>query len=395
MWQQLISIFLILMSITSFGQDIVVYQLEGKSSSGSSYQARKEIQRDVIRDLSDEQIKLLIGEEAFKEKQKEIRQKIYKNSNKYIPFTKAGPLEKKGQEYVQTLDVHFSLSSLREVLSTQGLLYNVESKMSILPVISLFDQRQAKSYKWWYTKFKPDLMFLKSQAKQFEKDLRQASWKLGFFTMKPVDSDLHWFLSREYRVESHKMSLLRSLAQKMEAQVLVEGRIFIGESDLNSESSKVNVQLKAYLVDSGKLIAEYKKTENTDSGDYQKLSSELASKMYKEASTNISQQILDAWESGKFGTKNIKLILLGRLSFNDIENIKRGVKNKAYQVKYMRERHLQNGRYSFELDISGDLEKLKEKLKSLEIENYSWDVQNMDENEIRVKISKEKDKKEL
>lgn len=367
----LLAILVPFFALANAGNNLMKIEKLGKSKSSSSYKAKKEIQENLVLELSRELVVQLIGQEEYSRKRAGVDRVIKTHFGKYVPYMKAGKIKKTSTGFEQVISFEVSMNSLRDVLSQEGLLYDKLKTVKILPIISYLDSFEAKSFKWWYSKEPGKHSFLWDMFQKSQREMRTQFWEEGFYLQNPVSHEYSMFLNDEFKVEAHRKADLVRLAKSLGADLVVFGGLRVGVSDENSRVSSVRLSLKALLVNNLRNVAEVNLKWNTAAGDYkEKVRVELGKKL-KEAVADLSVQIKDAYQKGKFGTKTMQLVLKGKFNYKDFESIKQSIRLSNYQIKSLKERRLSNGEYTLELDVSGKREKLIKHFGQWKLEGWN------------------------
>jgi hypothetical protein len=379
-------VFIFSFSVFAETDSLVKIELEGVSSSNSSFKAKKEIQEKLISELGEKLVRQLIGPEEYEKKKPSIDRAVKSQFGKFIPYMKAGQLRSTGKSYKQSIQFEVSLNSLREVLSQEGLLYEKVKNVKVLPVIGYLDSFAAKSYKWWYSKAPETNSFLGRVSFKTSQQLREQFWEEGFYVHDPEAIGAQVFLSEDFKVEAHRRQDLVALGKDQDADLVVYGGVRIGPSDENSRVSLVKLSLKAILVRNQRNVAEVDYSWNTNAGDYQEKVTLEYSKNLKEAISDLRSQVIDAYQKGKFGTQSMEMVLLGDLSYKDFESLKQSIRLSNYQIKSLKERRMASGEFTLELDVSGEKAQLVEHFKNLELNSWKLSLVDRAEDKIEVKV---------
>ncbi|MEC9281735.1 MAG: hypothetical protein VX642_03410 [Bdellovibrionota bacterium] len=363
--------------------------LEGTSKQSSAFKAKADIQRQLIGELGSQLVMDLMGEEAYAKKRREIDRVIQRNFAKFIPYVNPGDLKRdRNGSYRQEIEFEVSRISLRDILSMEGLLYEQLKQVRVLPVIGYLDVREAKSYKWWMgdSEKSSEKLFLFNLSRNFEKKLSKSIWSEGFYYFQPEDYRSFLFLPSDLKAEAHRKKDLIQMGKDLNVELVISGNIRVANSDIHSEISSVHVELKAILVESEREIALTEETWNTKIGDYKKEVLISSAENFENLIKDFSAQIEAAYEKGKFGTRTYPLILMGDLSYPQFEALKRKIQITSYQIKNLKERRMTAGKFELEMDVTGDLEKLKKSLSRLKLDGLNFGIES-EGNGIQLNIS--------
>ena len=351
-------------------------ELRGESSLSSSFEARKDIQKQLIEQLGVQLAKDLLGEELYQKKRRQIERVVNERYGQFIPFIQPADLQRTSKGFSQSIRFEVSRSSLRDILSMEGLLYDQLREVKVLPLISYLDAREAKSFKWWMGE-EPSTeatRLLLQTASLLETKLREEIWQQSFYYFDPRLHRSHVFLAPELKVDSHRLRDQLQLGRDLGAELLIVGGVRISQSLEHLQASQLHLDLKAVLATNEREIARVEKKIETEIGDLSQQVVKAAAPLFDEQLKDLMEQVRDAYEKGKFGTKTYRLLLLGRLPVSDFFRVKKQIEESSYQIKALRERLLSAGRFEFEMDISGELAPLQKRLADLKLEGYEFKI---------------------
>ena len=97
-----------------------------------------------------------------------VHSKVLSQKQRFIQFYKASEPLKKAGDTVTSVNMKISISSLRDILAKEGILYQSDGPATILPVIRFAEKRDnARAYDWWMEEANPTNAFLRDQEKWF------------------------------------------------------------------------------------------------------------------------------------------------------------------------------------------------------------------------------------
>ena len=116
----------------------------GFSSNPVSSEAKREIMKKIIREVSEEQIIELIGEKAYSENRQLIRSRVIRNSGKYLPFLKTKHFRADGEQAEMSVVLKLSVKSLRALLLQNGMLYGSQGLPTIVQFLQFENRLDSK-----------------------------------------------------------------------------------------------------------------------------------------------------------------------------------------------------------------------------------------------------------
>ncbi|RYZ61862.1 MAG: hypothetical protein EOP09_19455, partial [Proteobacteria bacterium] len=156
----------------------------GTSNEKTAQAAKRDIQEQANKRISEEFIKALIGDDRYSKNKTLIQNKIERFANRYIPISKPGELTPEGTGFKMTVTLRVSLKELKTLLQQNSLLAENDTAPIILPLISFTDKVGLRSFRWWKPEDIQNKSFLVSQNRQFENGLRSAFQKYNFYLIK-------------------------------------------------------------------------------------------------------------------------------------------------------------------------------------------------------------------
>jgi hypothetical protein len=206
--------------------DIVTYYADGVSQDENAGKAQSDAFKDAINKGSMQAINQLIGGSRIEKSLPAIKTKILPQWGKYVQYYKAtDPKVKNGETSVQ-VQMRVSLSSLREVLGGQGLLFQNDGKVYALPLIKFIDHRdRSPTYKWWMDDGTATNLNQREALKSFFGTLESQLKSKGFNFVEGVQKLQPTIIPDIYRREQLSLDELKGLAEYFKAQVVITGEV--------------------------------------------------------------------------------------------------------------------------------------------------------------------------
>ncbi|MFK8138562.1 MAG: hypothetical protein AB8E15_09400 [Bdellovibrionales bacterium] len=362
--------------------------LAASSSKKDRYLAEKEIQEKLILQIGTTYVKRIVGPEEFNRKKNNFEKLIRRQYGKFIPFVKPRSMKATNSGYMGEILFKISPASLREVLATEGLLYESTKAISVLPVISFLDTFAAKDYRWWTVQEGREDAFLSKLKFQFQNSLQTELWSEGAYLIDPTKFELGKFLPKDLKISSFRRADLQRLGKRYSADIILYGKMKVSMSQESSEQSDVVLETKAYLSSDMKIVAETSHQWITPAGPYKAVVSSQMKNYLDESIVNLKDQILDSWKKGKFGTTEILLSLKGDLSFDEFQNLKRQIKASNYQIKNLSDRRIGNGSFTLLLEIAGPTKNLSKELEALKLNGVKMKSMSSGSDELVFNVSR-------
>ena len=86
-----------------------------------------------------------------------------------------------------------SIDNLKEMLLQAGLLYEIKGSPIVLPMISVTDRVNSKSFVWWSDSYSIEQMQLKEWLENFQRRLKVVLSKQNFLTKKKLKIGFQMF----------------------------------------------------------------------------------------------------------------------------------------------------------------------------------------------------------
>lgn len=347
--------------------------------------ARQILMNEASEKVSEELIKEIIGEPKFIKNKSLISSKILKKSASYLPFIKAGelkPLEQEG--FSMNLTVKANLDQLQSLLLENGLFYDSDSSLALLPVIEWQDQVQSQSFSWWHGS-KDEKVFLSKSAQAFENSLEAAFLKTGFYLLKAQSFQYNEMLVSSEKVENPTFDILTKWASLFKARVVVRGQVILG-SGSRRDSYLITFKLSAIQVANNRVLSEIVRKYETDAGPLEFVMDRKLTEVLPAISSDLSGQIFDAWKQGTINSQLYKLKILGRMTIPQQEKIKESIKLQVREIKSIKERLISEDVTVYEIESSISPVDIAKKLKEISGNNLSIVLQNADEQEVIYKV---------
>ncbi len=342
----------------------------------------KDITRDAltqaaIEDVSLENIKLLIGAAKAERNKAVIQNKILKNSNKYILSIKSSNSERVGNEVQMAVELKISLKNLRTLLLEEGLLYQLEGPPKVLPLVAISDRVNSRQYGWWYQQKDKDYSFVAEIAEAFNKSLKDELSKIGFYGMSPLSSNFSGSVPEPYRIGNLQRADALFLGEFFKSSIVVRGEVLL-RPKLNSDNIYlVDVRLEALHSSNGRVLGEVVRTFETAPGQFRAVAAKKFQEVGERIAADMSVQLSDAWKKGTFGSSLLRLTVRGSLAPRELDQFKKTILLQVRDIKSLRERFLQAGSTTYEIDSSTNTQQLAIAIRSAKLAPFNVEVNDV------------------
>jgi hypothetical protein len=383
----LILICAVLTCQTTWAQELIDISQTVKRPASDKSISRDALVQEALETVSLENVKLLIGQAKAERNKAAIQNKIIKNSNKYILSMKAGNVEKAGNDVQLTVDLKVSLKNLRTLLLEEGLLYQLEGPPKVLPLVTIGDRVNSRQYAWWAHSADKENSFNAELAESFNKTLKEELNKIGFYGMSPGPANFSKSVPEPYRSAGLQRNDALFLGEFFKSSIVVRGEILARIKPLTENIYLVDVRLEALHSSNGRVLGEVVRSFETAPGPMRAVVSKKFQEVGERVAADMSVQLSEAWKKGTFGASLLKLIVRGSLDPRDMENFKKTVLLKVRDIKSLRERLLEAGTTTFEIDSSSNPHQLAQSFKTTPLPPYTVQVGSVNADGIEIKAS--------
>lgn len=366
-------------------QEVVELTTTASSEKESTSAAKQDIFEKAVEDTSVQYIKEILGETKFEKNKDTIKNKIIRNSGKYILFMKGGTPRKNAGLTEMDVTLKISLKSLEALLLNEGLLYKMEGPPRALPMIGIIDRVNSRSYSWWSAQSTEDKAFLSQQIQVLHGKLRDQLRPRGFYAFDPTFVPTYLLAPEVFQSENPPTEDFLFLAEFLQSQIVIKGYVLLKPSE-RSQSYKIDVKLMALHSANGRVVGEVIRSYETASGTFAVVVSEKLSEVGDQIAEDLAVQLHDAWKSGTFGASLIQLSLLGDLDYQQLNQLKRLILTQVKDVKTLKERYFSPGRVTFELDSSVNARQLAEAFKSKDFPRFRVEVAEVRSDGLDLKV---------
>ncbi len=372
-------------SLQAIAQDVVdtVVDVDIERKVGGG---QREVFERAITKVSDQFIAQLIGESKLARNQSVIKNRIVRNSGKYILFIKARSPVVLGDSLRYGVNMRVSLKNLEALLLQEGLLYKADGPPKVLPLVSFSDRVNSQSYSWW-AQAPSTAPVLSDLARRFNLSLRTELRNKGFFGLEPVVSEYRLQLPAALMTENPGTEDLLQLSEFYRAQVVTKGQVIISSDRVRSDVFKIDVRLSALHASNGRVIGEVIRSYSTEPGPFQQVVKAKVDEVLDKLVGDLSIQILEAWKSGTFGAALLNVAVNGDLSYQQISQFKRLLLEQVKDLKTLKERRFEPGRVLFETDSSSGAVELADSIRGKNFPRFQVSVTNVESDSVELKVT--------
>jgi hypothetical protein len=384
-----IPIFFCFFTAISISADNTIVQIavDGTSNSEVPVKAKTDSLKDAINKGSLQVIGNLIGPVKLEKNLPVIRAKILSQVSKFVQFYKASDSVTKSGETVTSVTMKISVTSLRDLLAAENLLYQSEGLATILPLLKVTEKKdRGQQYSWWSEEVTPATQELRDDEKAIFHQFDLVFRPKNFYVIDPLTSHYVQWVPAIYRNEDPTMEQTLWLGEFFKAEIVLTGDVTLEQA--NTNTIKLSARVVAYHTSNGRIVGEVTRNFEMPSRDWEAGVIQVLHKGFTEISKDLASQVLDESTRGTLGATQLRITLRGNFNYQDLENFKKEIMIKMGDVKTIRERRQEKGQTTFEVDYAGVLPNLVKSLETSSFDGFKIAVQGADNNEINVRWSK-------
>ncbi|MBX7230935.1 MAG: hypothetical protein K1X29_02515 [Bdellovibrionales bacterium] len=338
----------------------------------------------AIKSLSHKYILETIGEAKATKNQRLIQQNILSQSGKFILFIKSLPSQIQGEETHYRVSLKISTKTLHGLLLAEGLLYQSDGLPVLLPMVTLVDLMDSQSYSWWTSDHPTGV--LSEMTSHFHQSLRTELRPKGFFSLNPVSSNSKNLLPLALQIVNPSQSDLLLLAEFFRSQIIARGQVTLSQKPQRKDSYRLDVRLSALHTSNGRVIAEVNRTYDSEPGPLHLFLKTHLDEIYSRLLGELGAQMQDTWKSGTFGANLLRIDIIGKLSYQQLNQIKGLLTQQVKELKNLKERRFEPNKASYEFDSTANAEQLAQNIKNINFDRFKVQVTQLDTKGVQLKV---------
>jgi hypothetical protein len=336
--------------------------------------SQKEVFDQAIEKVSHQRIEQLIGDAKAAKNSSLIKNRIIKNSGKYVMFIKAQNPVQAGNGLRYPVNLKISTKSLETLLLREGLLYKTDGPPKLLPMVSFVDRVNSQMFTWWNQPPQVQRGFLADLASHFHRGFRKELRAKGFFGLDPITGNYRQLLPAALQVENPSTEDLLLLTEFYRAQVVARGQVVVAPQRTRSDVYRIEVRLAALHATNGRVIGEVIRGYDSEPGPFNQVVKAKLDEVLEKLAGDLSTQILDAWKSGTFGASLLNLAVNGDLNYQQRAQFKKLLQEQIRDIKTLKERLFEPGRVVYEMDSAATSDQLADLLKQRNFPRFQVSV---------------------
>lgn len=370
----IVSIFVLMVS----AQDVVEMNITETTNTTNAATAKNEIVQKAMHSAAIQQVTQILGVDQYNAKKDAVRQNVLRKTNLFIPFYTTGALKEVPEGYQMDVNLKLSTDSLKNLLLSTGILNSSTGSAMILPFIAIRDTVQSQSFSWWEEG--DQSLILNQVSQEIENIMYNSMSPQGLYIIRPVTFKMKNKLSTSSF--SSILDQMKGWAANEGAPLYLVGEVLFMNDQMKTGSTRVKIRLSAYQTSTGREVAEVVRSLGDIQGGFEMGVKTKIKELLKNSSEDLTALIKDFWQKGTFDSSAIKLAITGELNYKDLNNIKKYLQSNLKEIKDMREKLVEAGRVTFDIDFDGDIKVLGQKIKSLNPQGFSAQLVTVGSNEV-------------
>jgi hypothetical protein len=333
-------------------------------------EAKQEAFDQAVEQATREMAEEIMGGEKTAKSWDSVRDKVLKNSTKYVVFIKGSPpLEVKGQSKVQ-VQMRLSPDHLEAALREAGL-YGGET-VRLLPLVQVMDPSGSR-FIWW-ADVSDGKTVTQAQA-YFKKLFQQLNSQFkgkNVNVLDPTNASFRNGIPASYRSENLRKEDQVLFGQYLNADVVLSGRVQVTRPRADSLEHKIEYTMELWQTKTGRNLAEVSTVETVGS-DNPKAIQAVMDEVQPKMLAGLATKLQSAMGSGHLNLSIVRISVEGGLTPKQMSDFKKLLES-VREIRMLRERLLEASRTTFEGESSVNGTELVKALQKTRFPNYSVSV---------------------
>ncbi len=345
--------------------------------------SKQEAVEKAIEEVTQRYTKELLGETKFNRSRELIKNKIQRQSNKFILFFKTSPL---GDKPDQTIQIKLSLKSLEQLLFSEGLLYRTEGLPRVVAFIDFVDKVNGSSLSWWVSAEREEKYFLFDLSGTVFSLLRESLRKRGFFLLEPLLAKTSLVVPDPFKTEILSIEDAMALSDYLKGSLVIRGGVAVTASLVRPSAFKLDIRLSAIHGANGRVIGDVIRSYETEAGAMQVTVLKKAREVIGKAGDDLGGQLFEAWRSGSFGANVYQMAIRGALDYQSLTQLKKLILTDVREIKQLKERRFEAGLAVYEVDTALSVVQIADLLRGKSWPRFSVQVEDVKKEGLALKV---------
>lgn len=365
--------------------DVAELTIEATSKNfGNS--ARQEIFDNATEQAAMKYVLELIGEQKAEKYHSVIKNKIIKQSSKYVLYLKGGTPERTDQGTKMSVQLKININSLAALLRDEGLLYQMTGPPRVLPVINISDRVNSQAFSWWEGSGLSGSTSIRDLTRDLHLQLRRSAREKGFFVLEPIEGQYKELIPEAFLTVNAATEDLLFLGEYFSAQMLFRGAISVSPRADRVDAYRIEVRLSAIHTSNARVVGEVIRSYDTDSGAYAQVVPQKLNEVFERVSNDLTVQVHETWKSGTFGASSIQLAVLGSLDYQQMVQFRSLLLSQFKDIRTLKERLFSPGKLVFEVDTETKTKALSEKFSKVNFAKFRVEVEDVQQDKLSIRV---------
>ncbi|MCC6277415.1 MAG: hypothetical protein IT289_05825 [Oligoflexia bacterium] len=344
--------------------DLSTFYSEGISQDANAGKAQAEAFKDAVNKVVVQAATQLIGGARVEKNLGVMKSKVFPNWSKFVTSYKASDPKIKGPDTTVQVQMRVSLTSLRDLLASSGVLYQNDGKLNVIPLVKIVEKTDLESsFRWWVDDGTPGIAKQRESAKLMFQLLEASLKSKAIVFPEAVNKWVPGQIPDLYRRDFLSLDEMRSLGEYFKAQVILSGQLTY---ELTAQGYRTSFAVNGFNALNGRKILELNKSLEEKIKDPTLVKS--LKKQVPVFSAELAARLADENSKGNLNVSTLLLVINTSLGPQELDLFKKQVLARVSELRTMRERRMERGQFSFEADVSGGATGLAKRLESISFE---------------------------
>lgn len=361
--------------LSDFQVEILTQQTGPEARQEAFEKATEQATRQLAEDV--------IGADRVAKIWPQMAPKVLRQSTRYVLFIKGSAPQQQPDGVKIQVQMRLSPDNLEALLREVGAV--AVGSVRLLPLVHISEPKGSR-YFWW-AEMAPDSKSATQAQEYFKKLLLALGSQLkekNIYMLDPSSASFRMGVPSAYRLELLRREDQVLLGQYLKADVVLTGQVEVVKPRPDSPDSRIDVNLQLWHTRSGRVIAEFSKSEPV-SGDVPKVIAAAMDQMYGKAFKEISAKLSDAVAAGNLNLNVVRVTVVGSLNYKQQADFKRLLGN-VRDVRVLKERLFEPSRVTFEAETVVNAAELANHILKGSFPQYKVDLDSVQDDRLVLSV---------
>ncbi len=381
--KSILSFLILFVAFASLAQeisdDLVTMNVEATSKADNAPEATREIMLTAMANVARDQVIEILGEKKYQKNKGIIERKIIGEATKFIPISNSKNLvQDPDKTYKAQVELKISISSLKKMIQSTGLLVDSDELAVVLPLVVFRDDKN--SFAWWENSRDESKRNLNEISQLFESSFSDEMFRSSFYVVKP-NPVISQLIPDVFRTPNLKKEDFKFLTGFFHANLIARGEIIF--KSLTQNNMELSLKINLSQSSNDREIAEVARTITIERANLPIVLKGKLQTIFAEVSKDVSAQVLDTWQKGTLGSNSILVSVKGLATPKQVQDFKNEIRKNIHDIKALKERVFESGQVTFEMEYVTSDGSIVEHLKTARLD--SFDYKFLDSNDKLIK----------